>query len=314
MQHATKTAPLFLLLAACGAAPPPDEIADDVGDEPAPRGEFERSAALPAAPRSYIAIDVDAIRGTAPFERMVALMEGDDEVEILGRRVLERASSVQVGLYGEGDDVVVLIARGRLEGVVDATISEVSRGDYPPRIERSGFRAYALEGDAIAAQTAPDTIVLSSPALLSDVLRTAAGAEPSSPLPPEMRALEQRPAFRDAPMLVLFQASARRGEDPLSALVSDAGFAGVAARVEGADIEVTGAALASSGARAAQLAADLERFARETTEEAVGSASLAEGIRGATVRTDARWVELTMRFPAEDFERFLGIVAELGAF
>lgn len=309
-RRAVRLAILFAL--ACGAAPAP--VAEEVPiaeerpeEEPPP---FPREAALPAAPSVVVDLDMNAIRETVLWSRIEDAMSGDGAADVLGRRVLERTSHVRIGMYDQ-DRALVLVATGRLDGVLDDVVAELGRERAPTRVDRSGFAAYYIEDRMVAVQTSDGTIVLVDPAFTDEMLRTAAGHAPASPLPPEMRALLERPAFEGSSMRLVFQAREDGRGDPLGDLAADAGFAGIAGRIDEGMLAVTGVARASSAARAAQLAQRLEEFARLATADDIGSAALADGIRAATVRTDDRWVEVSFRFPPEEIEAFMRIVGPL---
>jgi hypothetical protein len=305
---------LSWLLAACGGATPSEPVApieESVAEseEPTP---YPREAALPAAPSAVIDIDLDVLRETPLYANIREAMDGDSPADVLGRRMIERTNRVHIGLYAEGRDVV-LIAYGSFEGVMDEVLADLARGrQQPARVERSGFDLHYIEDDLVVVQTADDTIVLSEPPHIDEVLRAASGSMPATPLPLEMRELLERPGLSDAPMRTIFAARREPGSDPLERLVSEAGFAGVGGRVENGRIVAVGAARAPSELRASQLAAELEQYARDADDEDVRSATLAEGIRAATVRADARWVEFSLSFPSDDIQHFMRIVRPLG--
>lgn len=317
---------LVLLLVGCGGAAParseaPSAADVDAHEAPSRPAATEaeapphpRVAALPPAPRMAVEIDMEVLRRTPLYEQLRREMRNDRDPEtVVGRFVVERARRLSLGAYGP-DAELVLVARGGGAGLVEEAVAAIrADGRELTPAERLGFRLYYLSDDMVVAQTDDDTVVIAYPDWIGEVLRTAAGQAPVTPLPGPLERLRARPAFADAPMHLVFRSrSARpRPTDPLAALVAEAGWVGVAGRPEGADLVVTGAARLDGAQRAAQLAAELERSARQVSERDVRSAELAAGVRAATVRTDAEWVEVELRFPAEELQAFMDLLDPL---
>lgn len=306
------------LFTACGSATPstttPTPSSSVVAAAPAvqPEAPYPRVTALPAAPRAVVDIDLAALRPTPIFTRLLAIMDGSSPEDVVGLRVLERAERIRFAFYEE-DRSLVLIATGPLEGLLRDVMAEMSqRGERPTSLLRHGFTVHMLADDMAAVETSPDTLVLAYPQHLDEVLSVASGQAPSVPLPPEMRALEERPAFRSAPMTMRFLASRELpSSEGFVTLVREGGAGGAAGIIEGDEVRVTGAARVPSPGRAAQLASEVERATRATVDGDVGSATLGEALRRASVRADGQWVELEARFPHTDLESFLGILGSL---
>lgn len=307
--------PLLILLAlGCGGAAtatlPPDTDREHAVVAPT---EFERVAALPSAPRLVVELDMDALRPTSIFTLLRTIMSGDGPDDILARRLLERTQRVTVGAYGEGDDAIVMIVRGPVDGVLATLIGELGRQGHPVApMDRLGFTAYFISGDIVAVQTAPDTVVLANPHLLDEVLRGAAGRAPASPLPPAMQHLAEHPALRGASMFMIFVTDRERGDDPLSNLLEEAGVAGVGGNIEAGELSVVGVAELPDESGASQRRAELERSVREITLEDVGSPSFAEALRNTVVRGEGAWIEVALRFAPSDIEAFMAILQPLG--
>ncbi len=267
-------------------------------------------SALPAAPRIVIDLNIEALRSTPIDEIFRSALEGNGNEDILGRRLLERAQHIRIGLYQQ-DLSIVLVASGAFDNLLNEAVREMTQ-ERPTTLERGGFTAYLISERMIAVTTAPDTIVLTYPQHLDEVLATASGRAPAVPLPVEMRALQERAAFEGAPLSMLF--AARRGpgaESPLATLVREAGFAGVAGRIGGERLRVIGSARVALPSRASQLGAEIENMARSTSDAELASPSLAAAIRNANVRVDDRSVEIELDIGYSDLEPFMEIVLSL---
>jgi len=254
---------------------------------------------------------VEVVRRTPLYADLRRSMRDDDPEALVGRAVVERASRVTLGAYGT-EARMVLIARGDLAGLVEEVAAQLRSHGHPVTpAERLGFSLFYVSDEMVVAQTAADTVVVAYPEHIDEVLRAAAGRAPATPLPEPMRRLRDRPPFSASSMHMVFRALEGGGgsSDPLGTTIAEAGWAGVAGRLEGTDLVAIGRVAAPR--RAAQLASELEQMARQTSERDVRSAALAAAIRAAAVRTDGRWVEVELRFPPEELEHFMALVDPL---
>lgn len=301
-----------LAIAACGGATPEPVEPDSVDPEPVAQPEetpFPRQTSLPAGPRAVISIEMAAIRQTPLFALLSQAMNGDDPADRIGRALLERTEQVRMGVYGDEPEMVI-IATGPLEGLVERAVAEEhQRGNDPTPVDRLGLSSYYLDDDMVVCQTASDTVVLTYPGQLNEVLRGAAGQQPSFGLPPRMQELLERSAIRGAPMSLLFRTPEGRGSDPLAELLHEAEWGGVAARFEGERLVVVGHARVASPARAGELRAALATAAQEAEAP---QASFQSALRGASIRDNGPWVEVEMNMAPDDLGSLFALIAPLG--
>jgi hypothetical protein len=305
---------ISIALAACGGSVQTNDVhqTPELRRESQEQTPYTRAAALPPAPRAVIELDIAALRGSVVHQAILSIMEGRQPANVMGRRIVEHTDRALIGLYGDTTDVVV-IASGSLDNVVEEAVAEIGDVEEPPmRLERSGFVAYQIAEDMMAAQTSESSVVLASQRLFGEVLRTASGQEPASPLPPEMRALRERPGAEQASMRLLFRANREQsGSDPVTTLVREAGFAGIFGRIEAGRILATAWAEIPTAARAAQIATDLRQMLGATVEGDMRSGSLATAVRDANVTVEDRWIRVELAFADTDLDAFMEIVADV---
>jgi hypothetical protein len=310
--------PFALLVAtACGGASIPPEapapaateaVAATPQEQTAP---FPRVTALPAAPHVVLEVDVAALRPTPVRALLDRVVEGESAGDVVMQRLLERCERAQVALYRE-TETLVLIARGPLDGVLAEVAAELERrGEEIAERTRYGLTTYLLESEMVGTQTAPDTVVLTFPQHVDEILRVAVGQAPAVPLPPELRALEQRAGFADAAMSMRFLVRREGSVDALDGLLTEAGAAGVVGHVEGDRVRVSGSARVPIPGRAAAHGQNVQALLRTYTDADARSPALGEAIRRGTVQVDGDWVELGLEVQPSEIEGLMRILTRL---
>lgn len=296
-----------LLVLGCGGATPdpvePDGTAETA--PPEPDTPFERVTALPGGVRAVIGLDLAALRDGPIYGLLRMAMDGDEPTNLTGRVLLEHTDTVQLGMYGDRPQVVVIGRGPRLEGVVDSLVEQLRGGARAPTpVDRLGFRAWYVDGDMVICQTAPDTVVVTFPEQLNPVLRVAAGQQAATALPDEMQTLLERPAIAGQPMWVVFRAQRDRRGDPLDRLITEAGYAGVGAEMRGQRLHVTGVARAPSAERAAELRTELT----EAQQTESGGGGLGEALRAAAIGGEGAWVEVELDVATEQMDGLMDLI------
>jgi hypothetical protein len=112
-------------------------------------------------------------------------------------------------------------------------------------------------------------------------------------------------------MSLIFVADSDRGDDPLSNLLEEAGYAAVGGTMDGGEVSVVGVAELPDEIGATQRRAELEQAIREIPPGDVGSPSFEAALRNTIVRGEGRSVELALRFAPSDIEAFMAILRPL---
>ena len=280
---------LAALAGGCGGA---SAHASDPVEEPAPAHAadtpFAAAAALPASPQVAMDIDLRALRDTPVGDALRSAIQGDGASDRVLAALYSHCDRIRLGAYG-GEFDIALILDGEFGDIVQRQLAD----DGTP-MERLGIVAYWVD-EMVIAQTSPRTVVVSDPALIDELLRTAAGVAPAPETTSPHRALAGR-RFTDGtsaqslPIRIVFNAPDRGGgsADAIQQTMRSAGAIGLYATIDGDELRVLGAAQLPDVPAASALEPGLRAQLEELTRSPILSTILVRRSDGPGRRPLAR--------------------------